>query len=161
MPRKASPKCRQCAKLPASEAIALHGETGDGCWDSRTCPKRRYYYNNRELLNRKRRQGSAADPIVLLPPSVPIGVLHLYRHRADAPLHAVGAELWVGQECKARVEPVHCLGLTPTQIQTYLLSDVLGKLSEIAGEPLGKFAAQVEIDPCQCPIDPCPLRPMH
>jgi hypothetical protein len=33
-------------------------------------------------------------------PSVPAAVLYLYRQRVDAPIHAVGAELWVGQEKK-------------------------------------------------------------
>ncbi|XHX78523.1 MAG: hypothetical protein RBJ76_00865 [Stenomitos frigidus ULC029] len=156
MPKGIIPKCRACAKLSANEAIALHGTEGTGCWVSAVCPKRRYYYRNRELLNKKRRKGAANDPIELLPPTAPAAILHLYRDRVDAPLHAVGAELWVGQKRQQTIAAMHCLGLTPGQIATHLQA-VLQRLGEECDRPLDKFAAQVELHPSQCPIDPCPL----
>jgi hypothetical protein len=120
MPKGMVQKCRSCAKLSANEAIALHGAEGTGCWVQSICPKRRYYYRNRDLLNKKRRQGSANDPIELLPPTAPAAILHLYRERVDAPLHAVSAELWVGQKRQQEIAAMHCLGLTPGQIATHL-----------------------------------------
>lgn len=159
MPKGIIQKCRSCAKLPAIEAIALHGAEGDGCWESGICPKRRYYYRNRDATNKKRRKGAANDPIDLLPPDAPAAILYLYRERVDAPLHAVGAELWVGQQRKQTIAAVHCLGLTPGQISTHLQA-VLQRLGETCDRPLDKFAAQVELDPRQCPIDCCPLKPL-
>ena len=156
MPKGLVPKCRACAKLSAHEAIALHGAEGTGCWVSAVCPKRRYYYRNRDRLNKKRRQGTTNDPIELLPPTAPAAILHLYRERVDAPLHAVGAELWLGQKRTQEIAAMHCLGLTPGQIATHLQA-VLQRLSEECERPLEKFAAQVELHPSQCPIDPCPL----
>lgn len=156
MPKGMVQKCRSCAKLSANEAIALHGAAGTGCWVSAVCPKRRYYYRNRDLLNKKRRKGTANDPIELLPPTAPAAILHLYRERVDAPLHAVGAELWVGQKRTQEIAAMHCLGLTPGQIATHLQA-VLQRLSEECEHPLDKFAAQVELHPSQCPIAPCPL----
>jgi hypothetical protein len=156
MPKGMVQKCRACAKLSANEAIALHGAEGTGCWVQAICSKRRYYYRNRDLLNKKRRKGAANDPIELLPPTAPAAILHLYRERADAPLHAVGAELWVGQKRQQEIAAMHCLGLTPGQIATHLQA-VLQRLSEECERPLDKFAAQVELHPSQCPIEPCPL----
>lgn len=156
MPKGMVQKCRSCAKLSAEDAIALHGAEGTGCWVQSICPKRRYYYRNRDLLNKKRRKGTANDPIELLPPAAPAAILHLYRERIDAPLHAVGAELWIGQKRQQKIAAMHCLGLTPGQIATHLQT-VLQRLSEECDRPLDKFAAQVELDPSQCPIEPCPL----
>lgn len=156
MPKGMVQKCRSCAKLSANEAIALHGAEGTGCWVQSICPKRRYYYRNRDLLNKKRRKGAAKEPIELLPPTAPAAILHLYRERVDAPLHAVGAELWLGQQRQQEIAAVHCLGLTPGQIAAHLQA-VLQRLSEECDRPLAKFAAQVELHPSQCPIDPCPL----
>lgn len=157
MPKRVDPKCRSCAKLSAEDAIALHGAEGDGCWDSRICPKRRYHYRNRDSLNKRRRKGTANEPIILLPPDAPAAILHLYRERIDAPLHAVGAEVWMGQKQLTRLEPVHCLGLSNKQVAEYLQS-VLQQFSNHCGHSLDKFAAQVEVHPTQCPIENCPLR---
>ncbi|MBD2100002.1 hypothetical protein [Leptolyngbya sp. FACHB-261] len=61
------------------------------------------------------------------------------------------------------VEPRHCLDMTGTQVQGYLL-EVLELFSQQYCLPngyrrLSKFAAQVELDPGGCPLTPCPLNP--
>jgi hypothetical protein len=77
-------------------------------------------------------------------PAVPAAVLYLYRQRVDAPIHAIGAELWVGQKKKAAIAPVHCFGLTAGQIAAYL-QQVLMVFSQKygSGKRLDKFATQV------------------
>jgi len=77
-------------------------------------------------------------------PPVPAAVLHLYRERVDMPLHAISSELWMGQEKKATIEPVHCLGLTSRQVATYL-QEVLQVFSHKYEVAIAKFSAQVLI----------------
>jgi hypothetical protein len=90
--------------------------------------------------------------------AAPAAVLHLYRPRVGDPLHAVGAELWVGQKKVAMIEPVHTLGMTGSQVKAYLCQ-ILQAFSQQQGVDLEKFETQVELNPSTCPITPCPLRP--
>lgn len=163
MSRPEKEKCRLCSKLSVAQAQRRHGPEGDRCWDELHCHQRRSYYRHRVRINTNRRQqrGASEDTIeVVSIPAVPAAVLHLYRQRVDTPIHAVGAELWIGQVKLAAIEPVHCLGLTAGQITAYL-QQVLGVFSEKYGngKQLDKFAAQVELNPQTCPISPCPLHP--
>ena len=166
MPTRSREKCRLCAKLSAEQARQLHGTEGDGCWIPQRCHKRRTYYRHRDDYNRKRRQNYRTDTQdttqieEILPPASPAAVLYLYRQRVDAPIHALGAELWLGQEKKAAIAPVHCFGLTTGQIAAYL-QQVLQVFSQKYGEGkrLDKFATHVELDPQTCLIRPCPLHP--
>jgi hypothetical protein len=149
--------------LSTADAQQRHGPEGTGCWDATRCHQRRSYYRHRDRYNSNRRQNRQAqeDNIEVVPvPSVPAAVLYLYRQRVDAPIHAVGAELWLGQEKKAAIAPVHCFGLTAGQIATYL-QQVLQVFSQKYGngKRLDKFTSQIELDPQTCLIRPCPLHP--
>jgi hypothetical protein len=73
-------------------------------------------------------------------------------------LHALGAELWLGNDRVAKIEPVHCLGLTEAQVKT-LLVRILEAFSQHRGIPVERFRASVELHPQNCPIRPCPLYP--
>lgn len=90
--------------------------------------------------------------------TVPAAVVHWYRETKNSPLHAVGAELWLGNDRVARVEPIHCLGLTELQVKT-LLIQILERFSQHCGTKLERFRASVELHPLNCPIRPCPLYP--
>lgn len=168
MSRPSQEKCRLCSKLSVAQAKARHGPEGSSCWDVTHCHQRRSYYRHRDRYNKTRRQQNITQQNItedntteIVPiPAVPAAVLHLYRQRVDAPIHAVSAELWVGQQKKAALAPVHCLGLTAGQIAAYL-QQVLQVFSQKYGDGrrLDKFAAQVELDPQTCPILPCPLHP--
>jgi hypothetical protein len=157
MPKTASEKCRLCAKLSAEEAIALHGPDGTNCWVGEPCHKRRSYYRNRDRYNGNRRQqyrlSTGQEPVVLAiaPPSVAAAELHLYRARVDAPLHAIGAELRLGELVVAKIEPVHAQGLSAAQVKSFL-RDVLSAFSVQTGESLSKFEVQQERSPGLCPI---------
>jgi hypothetical protein len=58
--------------------------------------------------------------LTVVPTVVPAAVLYLYRARVDDPLHAIGAELWLGQVKVAEIEPVHTMGLMPVQVKGFL-----------------------------------------
>lgn len=159
-----SERCRLCSKLAIAQAKAQHGAEGTGCWDDRHCHQRRSNKRHRDRYNRQRRhkyRDAKGGEMTVKPipiQVVPAAVLHLYRTRIGDPLHAVGAELWVGEKKIAVVEPVHTLGLTKSQVKGYL-RQVLHAFSQQQGVVLEKFEAQVELDPGTCPITPCPLRP--
>lgn len=166
MPRSSQEKCRLCSKLSTEVARQRHGSDGTGCWtdEANRCHRRRSYYRSRDRYNQRRRlkyrtdSGSEAAVKILPVPETPAAVLHLYRTRVGDPLHAVGAELWMGQKKVAVIEPVHTLGMTGSQVKAYL-RQVLHAFSQQQGVALEKFETQVELDPSTCPITPCPLRP--
>jgi hypothetical protein len=157
MPKSSSEKCRLCSKLSMDEAIARHGSNGTDCWDGDKCHKRRTYYRNRDRYNSNKRksyrQTTGKEPIVLAiaPSAVASAELHLYRARVDAPLHAIGAELRLGDLVVAKIEPIHAQGLSAAQVKGFL-REVLSAFSVQAGESLSKFDVQQERSPGLCPI---------
>lgn len=157
MPKSQSERCRLCAKLSAEDAIARHGFSGTGCWVGEPCHKRRSYYRNRDRYNGKRRTvydqktGKQTVVFAISPPAATSAELHLYRVRVDAPLHAIGAELRIGDRVVAKIEPVHAQGLSAAQVMEFLRA-VLSAFSGQAGENLGKFDVQQERSPGLCPV---------
>ncbi len=169
MARPDSDKCRLCAKLTVQEAQQRHGPSGDGCWDAKYCHNRRSYYRHRGLRNHLRKQRrqqdlpqEAAKPIAVelhLPaPAAPAAIMHWYRETKDSPLHALGAELWMGNDRVAKIAPLHCLGLTEQQVKALLIR-ILGEFSQHSGLKIERFRSAVELHPLNCPIRPCPLHP--
>jgi len=163
VPTKSSEKCRQCSKLSLETAIANHGESGDGCWVGELCHKRRTYYKKRDLYNRNRRlkyrgeKEATAQLDAIAIPTVPAIVVYFYRQRKDEPLHAMSVELWVGQQQKAKSEPVHTLGWRETQVKEYITNAIalFNRQYEVS---ISGIAATVELNPSLCPLDPCPLK---
>lgn len=169
MSRSLSEKCRLCSKLSPAQAQQFHGAAGDGCWDAKRCHDRRSYYRHRGVKNFNRKQrrqqvsleavGSTHVVTLSIPvPAAPAAVAHWYRETKTSPLHALGAELWLGNDRVAKIEPVHCLGLTELQIKT-LLVRILDGFSQHSGIKIERFRSSVELNPLNCPIHPCPLHP--
>jgi hypothetical protein len=175
MARPDQEKCRLCSKLDSQEAQQRHGSDGDGCWNPNVCHNRRSYYRHRGVRNHVRKQRRRNQPpelglaksqvpsgrvatLEVLAPAVPAAVVHWYRITKDAPLHALGAELWIGNDRVAKVEPIHCLGLTELQVKT-LLVRILDVFSQHSGIKVERFRSSVELHPHNCPIRPCPLYP--
>lgn len=176
MARASSEKCRLCSKLTSQEAQQRHGSEGDGCWDEKYCHNRRSYYRHRGIRNHVRKQrrreqqpdrdaagieGNKVNRVVTLEipaPAIPAAVVHWYRETKDSPLHALGAELWMGNDRIVQIEPVHCLGLTEIHIKT-LLVRILDAFSGHCGTKVERFRSAVELHPFNCPIRPCPLHP--
>ena len=169
MPKSTSEKCRLCSKLSAAEAITRHGPSGTDCWVGEPCHKRRSYYRNRDRHNTNKREqyrGVAVEAevddgketvLTVIPTMAPAAVLHLYRARVDEPLHAIGAELWLGQRKVAEIAPVHTMGLMPAQIKGFLKEILTAFSRQVPGGSVTQFEVQKELSPDCCPIRPCPL----
>jgi len=163
MPVRAAHACRQCSKLSLEQALQLHGEQGDGCWEGEPCHKRRTYYRNKDRYNRDRRlkyhqnKQSVVQLEGVSTPTTPAVVVRFYRERKDAPLHALDVMLWLG-DCKQAIKTVHTLGWTEGQVKAYL-RQVISSFCEQQGISITGIAATVELDPTLCPLVPCPLKP--
>jgi hypothetical protein len=148
--------------LSAVQAQGLHGSEGDGCWNPAVCYSRRSYARHRDRIQQTRqRQRKAAPMETITVPFEPLtqlvfAVLVVYRRAGgDTPVHAIGADIWQGQEKVAMVPPIHCLGMVPSQVHAYV-----GKMLSLLEERYGiqKFASQLKLDPALCSIRPCPLQ---
>ena len=173
MPRPSQEKCRLCSKLSPAEAQQKHGSTGDNCWDASRCHDRRSYYRHRGVKNYNRKQQrhlqqqivvsqpTGTQNVITLEipaPAIPAAIAHWYRETKTSPLHALGAEVWSGNDRVAKIAPVHCLGLTEMQIKTLLLR-ILDSFSQHCGMKVERFRSSVELHPLNCPLRPCPLHP--
>ncbi|UBF23989.1 hypothetical protein K9N68_19885 [Kovacikia minuta CCNUW1] len=167
MPRPTQAKCLHCSQLSVSQAQQLHGESGDDCWNPKRCHRRRSHYRHRIESNAKRRGKrspsrrqeltvSETDKIAVPVEFPVIGLLYLYREaRKDAHLHAVAVTVWRGSDKLAETEPIHCMGMTNGQVKSYL-QKVLVTLKERYG--ITEFESPIRLEPCECPIAPCPLK---
>lgn len=167
MPRRVNPKCLACAQLSAAEARRLHGPTGDDCWSELRCPRRRSHYRHRRDNNASRRSQyrlqvgerqakSSVETLEVELSLPPVAYLYLYREkRQDAPLHAISASVWQGDQKLLEVKPIHCAGLRNQQIQSYL-REILAQLKTRFG--IRKFEPEIRLDPIACPIPNCALK---
>jgi hypothetical protein len=95
---------------------------------------------------------------VALPPVpiAPAAILVLYRQQANAPFHAVAAEVWQENQPIAVVPAVHCMGLKGDRVSAYI-KEMLASLAQQFG--VTRFEDVIkEVPVAQCPIEPCPLR---
>ncbi len=160
MPKKVAHNCFQCSKLSHDEALTK------SCWDADRCPNRRHYQRNKERISQQRRSlktqtklSDHADRSTTIEIAHPIGTaasIIFYRERQDAPVHAISAEIWQGNEKVLKVKPMHCLGLSPAQV-VEMMKEILSVCSTELEVELAKFASKVELHPSLCPIRPCPL----
>jgi hypothetical protein len=155
-------KCKKCAMLSAEQAQEIHGSDGDNCWNPAVCYSRRSYarHRDRRKLLRSRKQ-SLTNPDL----TVNIAefkdtfwaVLVIYRRTGtDMPIHAIAAEVWKGQEKFAAIPPIHCVGMTASQVHSYVQKVIELLDSSYA---IQKFASQERLDPFLCPLRPCPCYP--
>ncbi len=157
-------KCQKCAMLDAAQAQALHGAEGDGCWNPKVCYSRRSYARHRDRKNQQRNRTRQESVLKTLEVETPefaylyYAVLVVYRAAGgDTPVHAISAQVWQGQQQIALVEPIHCVGMVPSQVHLYIR-----KLLTLLDEEYGirKFASLERVDPHLCPMRPCLLHPL-
>jgi hypothetical protein len=166
--RRINPLCLECSRLDQASAIALHGPgTKTGCWNPRTCPRRRSHYRHRLENNAKQRGGYRAlktagqavevsEGIFVPVQAPPVALLYLFReNRQDAHLHAIAVAVWQGNRKLADVAPVHCLGMTNRQVNEYLRN-----VLEVVGEKFAitEFEPPIRMEPTECPLPDCPLK---
>jgi prolyl-tRNA synthetase len=167
MPKKVAHNCFQCSKLSNDEAQLK------SCWDADRCPNRRHYQRNKERISQQRRslktQAQRSDhaeqpATTTIASGTTIAIDHpigtaasiiFYRERQDAPVHAIAAEIWQDNRKVLNVKPMHCLGLSPSQV-VGMMADILKACSIELNVELTKFASKVELHPSLCPIRPCP-----
>jgi hypothetical protein len=144
MPTTIRPNCAACSKLDISKAKQKN------CWDDARCHRRRSDHRNKGERKSKR---STAENITIDPPQIYHGILQLWREpRDDAPLHAIGLEIKLGDDSIALVSPVHCAGWMPSQVHQYV-----AKILEFTGEnyQFKKLSSIVIISPNKCLITGC------
>jgi hypothetical protein len=168
MPKKVAHNCFQCSKLSHDEAQIK------SCWDADRCPNRRHYQRNKDRISQQRRSlktqaqlsdyteqstttASASGTTIAI--DHPIGTatsIIFYRERQDAPVHAIAAEVWQGNRKVLNVKPMHCLGLSPSQV-VGMMAEILKACSIELNADLSRFASKVGLHPSLCPIRPCPI----
>ncbi len=169
MGRPANEKCWACSLLTPTEARKLHDAElgGDGCWVGDPCHSKRSYY-------RKGRQRSAVrhpaiDEVVVPMPQIPYVVLHTYLDKPRKPndqvvIHAICAELWVGNTPKAMTKPEHTFGYPPRVVKEYALQLLNALYLEYGnGRRMGfeRFAHEQQHSIAQCPVRPCSYHAAH
>lgn len=167
MARHINPKCLKCIDYSRSEAKHIHGPQGDSCWQDNTCDSKRSHYRNRKGNNANRR-GERADQkveqtevettetISVPVQAPPVALLYLYKEKPkDAHLHALAVSVWQGSEKLAEIEPIHCMGMTNTQVRNYL-KEVLKVLRDRFG--ITEFEPSIRMEPSECEIAECPLK---
>jgi hypothetical protein len=152
-------KCQKCAMLSAVQAKAMHGSEGDNCWEPSVCYSRRSYARHRDRRNQIRNRKRQEQTLEQIPVAVEAldrlcyAVLIVYREAgAETPVHAITAQVWQGQEQCAIVQPIHCVGMVPSQVHVYV-QKVLDVLKEKYG--IKKFVSLERLDPQRCPLRPC------
>ena len=168
VPRHIDPKCLDCAQLSVADARQQHGAEGDNCWVESRCHRKRSHYRHHRDNNAARRsvyqhetqqkhQATAPETLTVPLTLKPVAYLYLYRQkRQDAPLHAIAVSVWEGNQQLLEIEPIHCAGMRNQQIQSYLM-EVLSTLRQRYG--IIKFEPEIRLEPSECPIEQCPLRP--
>ena len=168
MSRPTQAKCQHCASLSAPAAQALHGPTGNACWNPAVCHRRRSHYRHREQNNQKRQQNQHWKTIqdtlsaFMAQPQAPqqdyTAFLYLYIHHEqnDKHLHALSIALWQGQTLKAQAPVTHCFGIESEALKAWL-TPTLKQLRPRFGHI--KFDHLVELEAQDCPLRPCPLHP--
>lgn len=155
-------KCKKCAMLVAAQAQELHGKHGDGCWNPQVCYSRRSYARHRDrtnLIRSRKRNQAITELTVNLAEFTDMfwAVLVVYRRAGtDTPIHAIASEVWKGQEKFGAIPPIHCVGMTASQVHSYVQKMLV--LLETNYE-IKKFASQERLDPWLCPLRPCPCHP--
>ena len=107
--------------------------------------------------SRSRSNRAQAVAVPMLEVATPHAYLYYFRRSKNAPVHALMAQLWIGDQLRARA-CFHVTGGGSVQIKAQLLH-VLESFSDIAGVKVPYFRDEVELMPDQCPLRPCPLHP--
>ena len=155
-------KCKKCAMLSADQAQEIHGNDGDRCWNPNVCYSRRSYarhLDRRNLIRSRQRVDADQNLVVNIDEFALVfwAVLVVYRPSGtDTPIHAIAAQVWKGKEKFAAVPPIHCAGMVPSQVHTYV-QKVLVLLESNYG--IKKFASQKRLDLWLCPLRSCRCHP--
>lgn len=164
MARPVNRKCVECARLPIAEARQRP------CWtdERERCHKRRSHYLKRGDRNTSRRvqyRSSRSTQEGFSLPTVPTAsvVLVIYSEQpnhfrsGETPVHAIGAELWVGKEFKEQMIPEFCYGKRGDEVALLpplILEEFSKRFAESynQGKRFQRFATKVHRHIQDCPV---------
>ncbi len=169
MGRRTNEKCWACSLLTVGEARKLHDaeQGGDGCWREDTCRSRRSYYRKGRGKGVKRK--SAIAEVIVPIPEIPYVVLHTYVEKPrqtndEVMIHAMCAELWVGNKPVAMTQPQHTFGLPPRLVKEYarqLLAALYQEYGDGRRSGFERYAREEQHSVSQCPVRPCSFHAAH
>ncbi|MBD1860047.1 MULTISPECIES: hypothetical protein [Trichocoleus] len=169
MGRSPNETCWACSLLTPAEARKLHDAAvgGDGCWQDALCHSRRSYYRKGRGQGVRRR--SQIAEIVVSVPEVPYVVLHTYvdqprQANDEVVIHAMCAELWVGNQPRAMTQPQHTFGLPPRLVKEYarqLLEALYQQYGQGKRSGFERYAHEQQHSVSQCPVRPCAYHATH
>jgi hypothetical protein len=164
MARPVNRNCIECARLSITEARQRP------CWtdERERCHKRRSHYLKRGDRNTSRRvkyRSSRAPQESFSLPTMPTAsvILVIYSEQPDhfksneTPVHALGAELWVGREFKEQMIPEFCYGKRGDEVAvlpSLILEEFSKRFAELynQGKRFQRFAAKVHRHIEDCPV---------
>jgi hypothetical protein len=173
MARPVNRKCIECARLSIDEARQYP------CWtdERELCHKRRSHYlkrgdrnTTRRVQYRSSRLTQAGEGFSLTMDSTANVILVIYSEQphhfksGETPVHAIGAELWIGTELREQMIPELCYGKRGDQV-ALLPPLILGEFSQRfaqsynRGKQFQRFAAKVHRHIQDCPVSN-PFQPM-
>jgi hypothetical protein len=169
MGRSPNETCWACSLLTAAEARKLHDATvgGDGCWQDAVCHSHRSYY--RKGRSQAVRRRSQIEEIIVPIPEVSYVVLHTYVEKPrqahdEVLIHALCAELWIGNQPKAMTQPQHIFGLLPRLVKEYarqLLEALYEQYGQGRRSGFERYAREEQHSVSQCPVRPCSYHVTH
>jgi hypothetical protein len=131
------------------------------------CHSRRSYYRKGRIQGVRRR--SQIEEIIVPVPEVSYVVLHTYVEKPrqvsdEVVIHAMCAELWVGNQPKAMTQPQHTFGLSPRLVKEYarqLLEALYQQYGQGRRSGFERYAREDQHSVSQCPVRPCSYHAAH
>lgn len=166
MARPVNLKCLNCARLSIEEARQ------QPCWtdERELCHKRRSHYlkrgdrnASRRVQYRSSRSAESEETFSLSTAPTASVILIIYSEKphnfrsAETPVHALGAELWVGSALKEQMVPELCYGKRGDEV-ALLPPLILEEFSKRFAQPYNqgkrfqRFAAKVHRHIQDCPV---------
>lgn len=166
MARPVNRQCLECARLPVEEARQRP------CWtdERQRCHKRRSHYLKRGDRNTSRRIQYRSKRTIVegqgfsLPTSPTASIiLVIYSEQPqsfrsnETPVHAIGAELWVGAMLKEQMMPELCYGKRGDEVARLfplILEEFSNRFAHTynQGKRFQRFAAKVHRHIQDCPV---------
>ncbi len=166
MARPVNRKCIECAQLTIDQARQ------HPCWtdERELCHKRRSHYlkrgdrnTTRRVLYKSKRSILQSAPFALSHQASSGVILVIYSEQpatfksGETPVHAIGAELWVGTILKEQMVPTLCYGKRGDEVAVLLpliLEEFSRRFAESynQGKKFHRFAAKVHRHVFECPV---------
>jgi hypothetical protein len=138
------------------EVLLEHGNNGDNCWEPKVCHSRRSHARHKDRRNQARLIKKKQEQLLVLQQEETIihAVLVIYR-TSPITIHAVGCDIYNGNNKISSIEVIHCMSYNREQIHEYiknLISYLKDKYNIV------KFSSFITLSEMDCPIQGCFIR---